>query len=170
MELLDKVGLADKALMLIQIAYRWSKQRVAIARGLRHESWHHALWWANFCPWPWDGWRRTKRYEGKLAEQGMTMIIVTHEMGFCSSGCQPRYLYCRWWVPWRRNTWSNLWQPSTPSSERVLGQGLQTSKRKLWVISLQFFYLVLDFLIFWKIMLELSLWNEGFLIPSKTRE
>ncbi len=28
-----------------------------------------------------DSWRRTKRYE-ELAEQGMTMIIVTHEMGF----------------------------------------------------------------------------------------
>ena len=35
----------------------------------------------------------------ELAEQGMTMIIVTHEMGFARQGCQPRYLYCRWRVP-----------------------------------------------------------------------
>ena len=29
----------------------------------------------------------------ELAEQGMTMIIVTHEMGFARQGGQPCYLY-----------------------------------------------------------------------------
>ena len=30
----------------------------------------------------------------ELAEQGMTMIIVTHEMGFARQVCQPSNLYC----------------------------------------------------------------------------
>ena len=55
LELLDKVGLKDKADVYPSTLSGGQQQRVAIARALAMES---------------------------LAKEGMTMIVVTHEMGF----------------------------------------------------------------------------------------
>jgi len=63
MELLDKVGLADKANANPDSLSGGQKQRVAIARGLAMVG-------------------DVLNVMKELAEQGMTMIIVTHEMGF----------------------------------------------------------------------------------------
>ncbi len=42
-------------LMPIQIAFRWSEAACSYCSWTCHESWYHALWWANFCSRPWNG-------------------------------------------------------------------------------------------------------------------
>ena len=59
----------------------------------------------------------------ELAEQGMTMIIVTHEMGFAPSS-QPGYLYRRRWIPRRRQTRPNLRHPQHPRLKEFLDKVL----------------------------------------------
>ena len=86
--------------MPTQIAYQGDKkQRVAIARGLAMNP-DIMLFDEPTSALDPEMVGDVLNVMKELAEQGMTMIIVTHEMGICSSGCQPCYLYCGRWIPW----------------------------------------------------------------------
>ena len=96
----------------------------------------------------------------ELAEQGMTMIIVTHEMGFARQVAN-RVIFTADGEFLEDGTPDQIFDnPQHPTSERFLGQGLKRLNANCKDFLAVFFYLVLDFLIFRKIMLELNLWNE----------
>ena len=98
MELLDKVGLADKANANPDSLSGGQKQRVAIARGLAMNP-DIMLFDEPTSALDPEMVGDVLNVMKELAEQGMTMIIVTHEMGFARQVANPRYLYCRWRVP-----------------------------------------------------------------------
>ncbi len=67
-----------------ETTFRWSKQRVAIARPLYGSWMPFFLRWTDFCPRPRNGWVSWKLMQD-LAKEGLTMIVVTYEMEFHSS-------------------------------------------------------------------------------------
>ena len=81
MELLDKVGLADKANANPDSLSGGQKQRVAIARGLAMNP-DIMLFDEPTSALDPEMVGDVLNVMKELAEQGMTMIIVTHEMGF----------------------------------------------------------------------------------------
>ena len=81
MELLEKVGLADKADANPNSLYGGQKQRVAIARGLAMNP-DIMLFDEPTSALDPEMVGDVLNVMKELAEQGMTMIIVTHEMGF----------------------------------------------------------------------------------------
>ena len=80
-ENLDRVGLADKADAYPAQLSGGQQQRVAIARALSMDPRADALRRADQRARPGAG-RRGARGDGGLAAEGMTMLVVTHEMGF----------------------------------------------------------------------------------------
>ena len=81
MELLEKVGLADKANANPESLSGGQKQRVAIARGLAMNP-DIMLFDEPTSALDPEMVGDVLNVMKELAEQGMTMIIVTHEMGF----------------------------------------------------------------------------------------
>ena len=81
MELLEKVGLADKANANPDSLSGGQKQRVAIARGLAMNP-DIMLFDEPTSALDPEMVGDVLNVMKELAEQGMTMIIVTHEMGF----------------------------------------------------------------------------------------
>ena len=81
MELLEKVGLADKADVSPDSLSGGQKQRVAIARGLAMKP-DVMLFDEPTSALDPEMVGDVLNVMKELAEQGMTMIIVTHEMGF----------------------------------------------------------------------------------------
>ena len=78
-DLLNQVGLTEKAGRLPRAAVRRAQQRVAIARALAMNP-VDAVRRTHLGAGSGAGRRGTRRDE-KLAEEGMTMVVVTHEMG-----------------------------------------------------------------------------------------
>ena len=85
MELLEKVGLADKANANPDSLSGGQKQRVAIARGLAMNP-DIMLFDEPTSALDPEMVGDVLNVMKELAEQGMTMIIVTHEMGFANHG------------------------------------------------------------------------------------
>ena len=81
MDLLDRVGLADKADAMPDSLSGGQKQRVAIARGLAMNP-DIMLFDEPTSALDPEMVGDVLNVMKELAEQGMTMIIVTHEMGF----------------------------------------------------------------------------------------
>lgn len=120
LELLEKVGLSDKATAKPDSLSGGQKQRVAIARSLAMNP-DIMLFDEPTSALDPEMVGDVLNVMKDLAEQGMTMLIVTHEMGFARKGCQPRHLH-RWrTIPRRWHTRTNLRQPTTPTSQRFLG-------------------------------------------------
>ena len=101
MELLEKVGLADKAEVSPDSLSGGQKQRVAIARGLAMKP-DVMLFDEPTSALDPEMVGDVLNVMKDLAKQGMTMIIVTHEMGFARQVANRR-------------------QPTTPTFERILG-------------------------------------------------
>ena len=89
MELLEKVGLADKANANPDSLSGGQKQRVAIARGLAMNP-DIMLFDEPTSALDPEMVGDVLNVMKELAEQGMTMIIVTHEMGIFDNPQHPR--------------------------------------------------------------------------------
>ena len=97
MELLAKVGLADKRDAKPDSLSGGQKQRVAIARSLAMNP-DIMLFDEPTSALDPEMVGDVLGVMKDLAEQGMTMLIVTHEMGFARKSCQPCHLYRRWTI------------------------------------------------------------------------
>ena len=82
MELLERVGVADQADKYPAQLSGGQQQRVAIARALGDGPQGHALRRADLRPRPRDDQRGPRRDDRASPSSGMTMVVVTHEMGF----------------------------------------------------------------------------------------
>ncbi|MGL4394039.1 MAG: amino acid ABC transporter ATP-binding protein [Brevinema sp.] len=83
-ELLDKVGLSDKADVFPNKLSGGQKQRIAIARALAMKP-QILLFDEPTSALDPEMVREVLEVMQKLAEEGMTMIVVTHEMGFAKN-------------------------------------------------------------------------------------
>mgnify|MGYP000031320718 CR=1 FL=1 len=92
MELLEKVGLADKADVSPDSLSGGQKQRVAIARGLAMNP-DVMLFDEPTSALDPEMVGDVLNVMKDLAKQGMTMIIVTHEMGFARQVANSCHLY-----------------------------------------------------------------------------
>ena len=88
MELLDKVGLAEKAEVYPAQLSGGQKQRVAIARALAMGP-DIMLFDEPTSALDPEMVGEVLEVMKQLAADGMTMVVVTHEMGFCQGGGRP---------------------------------------------------------------------------------
>ena len=82
MKMLEKVGLADRADYYPRQLSGGQQQRVAIARALASDPEIIYFDEPTSAPGPGADWRSAGSVMRQLAEEGMTMLVVTHEMGF----------------------------------------------------------------------------------------
>ena len=120
MELLEKVGLADKADVSPDSLSGGQKQRVAIARGLAMKP-DVMLFDEPTSALDPEMVGDVLNVMKDLAKQGMTMIIVTHEMGFARQVANRVIFTADGGIPRRRQTRPNLRQSTTSTIERILG-------------------------------------------------
>ncbi len=92
MELLERIGLADKADVYPNMLSGGQKQRIAIVRALAMNP-EVLLFDEPTSALDPEMVGEVLELMKELARDGMTMVVVTHEMGFCPRGCQPCDLY-----------------------------------------------------------------------------
>ena len=127
MELLEKVGLADKANANPDSLSGGQKQRVAIARGLAMNP-DIMLFDEPTSALDPEMVGDVLNVMKELAEQGMTMIIVTHEMGFARKVAN-RVIFTADGEFLEDGTPDQIFDnPQHPSSKRIFGQGPQRLK------------------------------------------
>ena len=107
LELLEKVGLPDKANAYPQSLSGGQQQRIAIARGLAMEP-DVLLFDEPTSALDPEMVGEVLSVMQDLAQSGMTMVIVTHEMGFAREVGGPCYLYGRWCCCRRRKSRASL--------------------------------------------------------------
>ena len=124
MELLEKVGLADKANANPDSLSGGQKQRVAIARGLTMNP-DIMLFDEPTSALDPEMVGDVLNVMKELAEQGMTMIIVTHEMGFARQVAN-RVIFTADGEFLEDGTPDQIFDnPQHPRLKEVLGQGLK---------------------------------------------
>ena len=124
MDLLTRVGLEEKAEVYPSRLSGGQKQRVAIARALGHGARGDAVRRTHPRPSTRKMVKEVLDVMKSLADSGMTMAIVTHEMGF-ARGSKPT-AFCFWtkatW--WRQATPAKFFNtPETERAQQFFGEG-----------------------------------------------
>jgi len=122
LEVLDRVGLSDKADAYPEQLSGGQQQRVAIARSLAMQPQVMLFDEVTSALDPELTGEVLKVME-KLASEGMTMILVTHEMAF-ARGVADKIIYMHEGLVWEEGDASILTQPQTPELRQFLGAGL----------------------------------------------
>ena len=94
MQLLDRIGLKDKATVYPSTLSGGQKQRIAIVRALAMNP-QVMLFDEPTSALDPEMVGEVLEVIKELAESGMTMVIVTHEMGFAKRSRHPRIVYRR---------------------------------------------------------------------------
>jgi polar amino acid transport system ATP-binding protein len=122
MEVLERVGLAEKADAYPEQLSGGQQQRVAIARSLAMKPQLMLFDEVTSALDPQLTGEVLKVME-KLASEGMTMILVTHEMAF-ARGVADKIIYMHQGLVWEEGDASILTSPQTPELRQFLGTGL----------------------------------------------
>ncbi|MFH0132730.1 amino acid ABC transporter ATP-binding protein [Variovorax sp. VaC1] len=122
MEVLERVGLAEKADAYPEQLSGGQQQRVAIARSLAMKPQLMLFDEVTSALDPQLTGEVLKVME-KLASEGMTMILVTHEMAF-ARGVADKIIYMHQGLVWEEGDASILSNPQTPELQHFLGTGL----------------------------------------------
>ncbi len=115
---LKKVGLADKVDLYPFQLSGGQQQRVGIARALAMEP-EVLLFDEPTSALDPELVQEVLKVMKELAKEGMTMVIVTHEMRFCTSNCEPCYFH-GWWCRCRtRYTRRSIYKSKRRTHEEV---------------------------------------------------
>ena len=122
MEVLERVGLAEKADAYPEQLSGGQQQRVAIARSLAMKPQLMLFDEVTSALDPQLTGEVLKVME-KLASEGMTMILVTHEMAF-ARGVADKIIYMHQGLVWEQGDASILSNPQTAELREFIGTGL----------------------------------------------
>jgi len=122
MEVLERVGLAEKADAYPEQLSGGQQQRVAIARSLAMKPQLMLFDEVTSALDPQLTGEVLKVME-KLASEGMTMILVTHEMAF-ARGVADKIIYMHQGLVWEEGDAGILSDPQTPELRQFIGTGL----------------------------------------------
>ena len=123
MELLKRIGLADKAGAYPAQLSGGQKQRIAIVRSLAMDP-DIILFDEPTSALDPEMVGEVLAVMQELAEDGMTMVVVTHETGICQRSCEPCDVHQRRRDPGGGNPAGDFWQSKEPETAGVFVKGI----------------------------------------------